>query len=136
LLTPRWLAVHLAVLVLVAAFLGLGWWQVNRAREGNVLSYGYAVQWPVFAAFVVWIWIVEMRKAAGGPAEEPQEQGVRSDQPAPVRRRRTRNEAAYDDSADPALRAYNHYLAWLNEHPHLTPADYPGLPEPATKENS
>ena len=43
-------------------------------------------------------------------------------------RSRMRNEAAYDDHDDPALAAYNHYLAWLNANPDRTPADYPGLP--------
>jgi hypothetical protein len=42
--------------------------------------------------------------------------------------RAARREAAYDDSDDPALAAYNHYLAWLNEHPNATPAQYPGIP--------
>jgi DNA-binding transcriptional regulator of glucitol operon len=135
LLSPRWVAVHLAALVLVAAFLSLGWWQVNRAAAGNLLSFGYALEWPLFAGFVVWIWIVEMRKALRAAAT-PEQEGhlvrsgepdVGSDQPAPPRRARARNAAAYDDSDDPQLAAYNHYLAWLNAHPHLTPADYPGM---------
>lgn len=32
-LTPRWLALHALVLVLLAAFAGLGHWQLDRARE-------------------------------------------------------------------------------------------------------
>jgi hypothetical protein len=148
LLTPRWIAVHLGVLVIVAGFLGLGWWQVTRARGGNALSYGYAVEWPVFAAFVVWVWIVEMRKVLrAGPASDDVDRGrsvVVDDQtttPSPrstekEQRRRARSAAAYDDSDDPALAAYNHYLSWLNAHPHATAADYPGMPAPATKESS
>lgn len=136
LLTPRWIAVHVAVLVLVAGFLGLGWWQISRAREGNLLSFGYAVEWPVFAGFVIWFWIVEMRKVRG-QQPGPQEQDVRSGEPAPTRPRRPRDERAYDDSDDPALHAYNHYLAWLSANPRRSPAAYPGLPDPApaTKEN-
>lgn len=144
---------HGLALVFVTACLLLGRWQIGRAAEGNLLSYGYAIQWPAFAAFAVWVWIAEMRKAlrnaeaADGqsdsaapgpdaaapdapaptaPAPTPSAQTVRS-QPAWARRR-PRNEAAYDDSDDPALAAYNHYLAWLNAHPHASPADYPGPP--------
>ena len=44
----------------------------------------------------------------------------------PDSRPRARNEAAYDDSDDHELAAYNHYLAWLNAHPQASLADYPG----------
>jgi hypothetical protein len=172
LLTPRWIAVHVAVVVLVAAFLALGWWQLGRAASGNLLSYGYTIQWPAFAAFVVWVWITEMRKAvrsaaaadpsvsadsslsadssvsadpavsadpsvSAGPAaaagrgadhDQRVARSGGSSEPVVIRRRRPRNEAAYDDSDDPQLAAYNHYLAWLNEHPYASPADYPGPP--------
>jgi hypothetical protein len=143
LLTPRWLLVHAAVVVLVIGFLLLGWWQVTRAAQGNLLSFGYAVEWPVFAGFVIFVWIREMRRlrrpqgepsrgeadAGDVPPERPQEQDVRFT-PAPARalaRRPRRSEAAYDDSDDPELAAYNHYLAWRNAHPHATQADYPGM---------
>ncbi len=142
LLTPGWIVAHVGMLVVVAAFLALGWWQVNRAADGNLLSFGYAFEWPAFAAFVIWVWIVEMRKAVRRAAEgepdepseakaQPQEQTVRSDPPAPSRRGRSRNQTAYDDTDDPELAAYNHYLAWINANPHRSPADYPGLPDTA-----
>jgi DNA-binding transcriptional regulator of glucitol operon len=142
LLTPGWIVAHVGMLVVVAAFLALGWWQVNRAADGNLLSFGYAFEWPAFAAFVIWVWIVEMRKAVRRAAEgepddpaeaepKPQEQTVRSDPPAPSRRGRSRNQAAYDDTDDPELAAYNHYLAWINANPHRSSADYPGLPDTA-----
>jgi DNA-binding transcriptional regulator of glucitol operon len=134
LLSPRWVLVHLAVLVLVLGFLALGWWQVNRAAEGNLLSYGYAIEWPVFAVFVVVVWVVEMRKAVRADGLEPEATAVPQDVPA--RPQRARNEAAYDDSADPQLAAYNHYLAWLNAHPYASKADYPGMTDSITKENS
>jgi hypothetical protein len=132
--------VHVGVLVLVTGFLGLGWWQITRAAAGNLLSFGYAVEWPVFAGFVIWVWIVEMRKAVRASATEATQasgaddgqvgsvrEQVRAEAPPAIRRRRPRNEAAYDDSDDPELAAYNHYLAWRNAHPHLTAADYPGV---------
>ena len=73
--TPAWITRHLVTLVLVAAFLGLGWWQISRAAAGNALSWAYAVEWPVFAGFVIFIWVREARHAlredredAPGPA--------------------------------------------------------------------
>jgi hypothetical protein len=137
LFTARWVAVHFGVLLLVAAFLGLAWWQITRAAQGNALSFGYAIEWPVFAAFVVAVWIVEMRKVVREQTTEAQvmtaqSEDVRpeSEPVVPARRRRPRNEAAYDDSDDPQLAAYNHYLGWLNAHPYASPADYPGTPAP------
>src|SRR5690349_5736064 len=49
------------MLGLVTAFLALGWWQLSRARAGNLLSFAYAVEWPVFAAFVIFVWVKEIR---------------------------------------------------------------------------
>jgi hypothetical protein len=131
--------VHVGVVVLVAAFLALGWWQVGRAASGNLLSFGYAIQWPAFAAFIVWVWIVEMRKAlrSRAAAADGVDLGLSSvvdDQstvlsPRSSGPKRRRNEVAYDDSDDPELAAYNHYLAWRAAHPYAPPADYPGLPQ-------
>jgi hypothetical protein len=135
LLTPAWIAVHVGLVLAVATFGVLAWWQIGRAADGNLLSYGYAFEWPAFAAFTIWVWSVEVRKAlrAARAQTVPTPQAEPADQSAPAPRRRRRNETAYDDSDDPELAAYNHYLAWFNANPHLTPADYPGLP---AKENS
>ena len=151
-MTWRWVLVHLAAVLLVAGFLLLGWWQITRAASGNALSFGYAIEWPVFAGFVIFVWFREVRKvvraeaAASGappvpvdgvPADAALMDAVAADAvpeqtaPArpPTRRRRPRNEAAYDDRDDPDLAAYNHYLAWLNANPGRTPAQYPGMEE-------
>jgi hypothetical protein len=125
LLTRRWILVHLSAVVLVVSFLLLCWWQVDRARGGNLLSYGYAIEWPAFAAFVVYVWIKEVRaelRRAGPSAPAPE--------PRPVIRasagRAGRLSAAYDDTGDDELAAYNRYLAWLNANPGASPAQYPG----------
>jgi hypothetical protein len=55
--------VHAVALILVIAFLWLGWWQLGRAEQGNALSFGYACEWPAFAAFVVFVWVRELRLA-------------------------------------------------------------------------
>jgi hypothetical protein len=46
--TPRALLLHLAFLVIAAGCLTAGWWQVQRAMQGNMLSYLYSVEWPAF----------------------------------------------------------------------------------------
>jgi hypothetical protein len=120
--TPKWVLVHVAVVVMVIVFLRLGWWQITRAADGNLLSFGYALQWPAFAVFVVFVWIKEMRGARrGGAAPEAPEPSTR---PEPART--VHAGPAYDDEGDEALAAYNRYLAWLNAHPGASPRDYPG----------
>ena len=117
-LTPRWLARHAALVVLVAAFLALGWWQIGRARQGNLLSYGYAVEWPLFAAFVVFVWGREVRDELRAAPPPPRASAVPEDlrievpvrAPAPV-------------EEDVATREYNEYLAWLAAHPEARPGD-------------
>ncbi|MFF3855223.1 hypothetical protein [Micromonospora sp. NPDC002575] len=136
--TPAWIARHVAMVVLVVGFLGLGWWQITRAAEGNALSWGYAVEWPIFAAFVLFVWWRELRHTLRSvPGDEPAGPATAdrvaaatpSATPAGVRRpvRVSRAPAAPDDGADDAdLAAYNRYLAWLNANPGARPGDYPG----------
>ncbi|MET8838432.1 hypothetical protein ABZV78_31650, partial [Micromonospora sp. NPDC004540] len=69
--TPAWIARHVAMVVLVVGFLGLGWWQVTRAADGNTLSFGYAIEWPVFAGFVVFVWWRELRHTLRATREQP-----------------------------------------------------------------
>ena len=117
LLTPRWLLGHVLVWAGVAAFLALGWWQAGRAAEGNMLSWAYTFEWPLFAIFLVYLWIREMRLALGrGPVEKP-----RPDKRGPVV---TRREPEIVDGDDPKLAEYNRMLAWLSEHPEARPSDY------------
>ena len=132
-LAPRWLARHALMIGLVAAFLALGWWQVSRARDGNMLSYAYAVEWPVFAAFVVFVWVKEIRAELGrGPvAPDPTPTvGVPAelaDLPGYVPFHApavTPHSPAGGDERDPELVAYNRYLEWLADNPGRRPADY------------
>jgi len=122
LLTPAWILRHVVALVLVLAFLGLGWWQYTRATGGNALSWGYAFQWPLFAAFVVFLWWREVRLATRAPAPEAEPAPVEQEIGRPIRVP-ARSAPAADD---PELAAYNDYLAWLNAHPGARPSDYPG----------
>lgn len=70
--TRAWLIKHFIAAFLVLLFLALGWWQVGRAADGNSLSYAYALEWPLFAAFVVLLWWREVKHTLHGPQEEKQ----------------------------------------------------------------
>ncbi|GIH11958.1 hypothetical protein [Rugosimonospora africana] len=124
-LSPRWIARHVAMVVLVGTFLALGWWQIGRAAGGNALSYGYAFEWPVFALFVIFVWYREIRGELGDPtARAPakiREPVLRATLPVPSRPVVAADPA---EAADPELNEYNEYLAWLNAHPDAKPADY------------
>lgn len=118
LLAPRWVALHLLTLVLVVAFVRLGWWQLTRATGGNALSIGYAFEWPAFAVFTaaVWLWLCRdtVRKEREGepapdvgpsPARVPDDLVLPAAPPPPP-----------DDSdGDPQLAAYNRMLSALQE---------------------
>ncbi|MET7878706.1 hypothetical protein [Micromonospora profundi] len=143
--TPAWIARHVAMVVLVVSFLGLGWWQISRATAGNSISWGYAVEWPVFAGFVVYVWWREVRlarRSAEATAESPADAadpaadataaestpaattGSRPAVRRPVRVSRVPATAPPAEDAD--LAAYNDYLSWLNANPGARPGDYPG----------
>ncbi|HEY5245210.1 MAG TPA: hypothetical protein VIJ60_06040, partial [Acidimicrobiales bacterium] len=55
-LTPRAIAMHVTLLVVVPTFAGLFWWQVQRVRQGNTLSWAYVFEWPFFAGYAVYMW--------------------------------------------------------------------------------
>ncbi len=134
-LSPRWLAFHLLVLVLVAVFCALGWWQLRRAAEGNALSFGYALEWPAFAAFTVFVWYRTVRDTvrpplakphaeqhadphagphAGPPTEPPAGRSQEAAFTVPVLPARPAPAAVPEDE-DSELAAYNRYLASLAE---------------------
>ncbi|SFH31801.1 hypothetical protein SAMN05421678_115136 [Actinopolymorpha cephalotaxi] len=58
LLSWQWVAFTLVVVLAVAAFLFLAWWQLGRfeSRAGDWQNFGYALQWPFFAVFTVYVW--------------------------------------------------------------------------------
>ncbi|RVW03783.1 transcriptional regulator [Rhodococcus spongiicola] len=119
----------LIVLVVVAAggCLALGWWQWTRFESvgGNGQNLGYALQWPLFAAFVIYAYrrFVQLeddreQDDADGPAA-----GAATDQPTDVpegllpERPKVESVTTAEDLEDPEARQmleYNDYLAELS----------------------
>ncbi len=55
-LSGRAVSLHVAVLVFVPGCAVAAWWQVNRAQDGNQLSFFYSVMWPVFGILGLYFW--------------------------------------------------------------------------------
>ena len=102
------------MLVVVASVgcLALGWWQWTRfeAVGGTGQNLGYALQWPLFAAFVVYAYrrFVQLEEGMDGPPAEPE--GPRE---LPVGLLPQRPAARAPDDMDSATAEYNQYLAEL-----------------------
>lgn len=118
LLTPRWLAFTALVIVATVAFCWLGWWQWERYREvgGSLQNLAYTVQWPVFAAFGVYLWWRMLRDSARGEPEPDPEAVEAAALIEAERERRVGNAVvlARDARIDDELMAYNRYLAALD----------------------
>ena len=100
-LTGRAIKLHLAALVVICACLALGWWQLHRALDDhNRLSWGYTFEWPLFAAYAVWVWwrLLHQEPEFTPPEASGPEQPVSSE----------------DEEAERELEAYNAYLANLH----------------------
>ncbi|WP_344679858.1 hypothetical protein [Saccharopolyspora taberi] len=123
LLTPRWLGLHTLFLAATIATGFLARWQWDRAHEagGSAQNLGYALMWPLFGAFTVFLWVRVARMHKGT------DRAVRSEPETPVVSEVTAREQArkrplvpppappVDADEDPELAAYNRYLAELDE---------------------
>jgi hypothetical protein len=69
LITPRWLAWHVFVILSVLAMLWLGGWQLHRAESGNSLSWAYTFEWPLFAIFAAYFWVKTIRDEVCTPGQ-------------------------------------------------------------------
>ena len=76
---------HAAGLTAVAGSLAAGWFELTRALAGNSLSWSYTVEWPLIAAYVLYIWARVARERsqsahaqpdAREPAAEPADAGL------------------------------------------------------------
>ncbi|GLZ80170.1 hypothetical protein Afil01_49770 [Actinorhabdospora filicis] len=119
--TRRWIFAHTALVVVLAAFAWLAWWQIGRAAGGNALSWAYAFEWPLFGLCAIALWIREIRQELrkNGPLARPEDPPMES----PFETKATYARPA---SGDDELSAYNEYLAWMNENPDRRASDYPG----------
>lgn len=130
LLTPRWLLLHALFVVATVATGFLAVWQWDRAHEagGSFQNLGYALQWPLFGVFTIFLWLrlmgmeVHRDRDEAEPDAAVQEEaaGPKAAEEAPPAVRRKRPlvpppAPPVDAGDDPELAAYNQYLAELNE---------------------
>jgi len=99
------LLLHLGFLAVASLCLVAGWWQVDRARAGNMISYGYAVEWPVFAGVAGFFWWQLIHDHPKNPAGGAPQAHAAPDPSGGPRRRR--------DEESPQLQAYNDSLSAL-----------------------
>ncbi|GAB3277131.1 hypothetical protein [Parasphingorhabdus pacifica] len=124
LLTPKWLLLHALFLAAVITTGLLAWWQWGRANDagGSFQNLGYALQWPLFGAFTLFLWqrVVRMGMEERAEGDEPRPEEEAAPEGPGRHSVRTRPlvpppaEPVTDDE-DPELAAYNKYLAELNE---------------------
>lgn len=112
--TRRALVATIGVVVWVPACLAAAWWQVHVALAGDSLGWVYSIEWPIFAAFGIYLWWFLIH-------DDPSEASRR-------RLLRRAHAAGADVKLDPAqrrapeveddeLRAYNDFLATLRSSP-------------------
>ena len=111
-LTPRWLGWHVLTVAAVVVLARTGLWQWDKGGgDGRAWQhYGYAVQWWLFAAFAVFLWVklvldeLDPSRVEGRGQDDPTlPQVVQPTAPAPT------------EDEDDELAAYNRHLAWLAE---------------------
>jgi len=113
----RAMRLHAVILVVVPAFLALCLWQLSRALGGNELSWAYVFEWPLFAAYAVYMWwrfVHERPEGAVATVDGTADVDARPhDDPAAAAHRAEEAERRADEDAE--LSAYNEYLAQLAE---------------------
>ena len=113
--TPRWLGLHVLLLVSLVVLGQIGMWQLEKARDGgDWQNYGYAVQWWLFAGFAVFLWAkLVLDELHPGRAEARRElaEAELADLPALMQPQAP----APTDDEDDELAAYNRRLAALAE---------------------
>ncbi|GGK69892.1 transcriptional regulator [Nocardia camponoti] len=125
----------LIALVVVAALgcLALGWWQWQRfeSATGTGQNLGYALQWPLFAAFAIFAYVrfvrLEREADPDSPAQ-PVAEKREAPREIPADFLPERPKVAVED--DPETVAYNQYLASLHAEDIKAQVDSAGLRAP------
>jgi len=119
-LSARAVSLHAAAIVFVSGCAIAAWWQVNRAQDGNQLSFLYSVMWPVFGVLAVCFWWMLIHTdydtvgLKGMRRQNQQDQpAVPTDMPVTVRSTELESGAGPGSEEDPELAAYNARLAQL-----------------------
>ncbi len=120
--TRKAILLHCILAVCVPGFVALFWWQVQRVREGNGLSWAYVFEWPFFTGYAIYLWwrlvheqdeVPTTPAGAGGGADRAapaaDDASAATETPAPPG-----PVVATDADEDEELAAYNRYLAELN----------------------
>jgi DNA-binding transcriptional regulator of glucitol operon len=71
-LAPRWLVFHLVVWVVAVTMVLLGRWQLDVSNRKHFYwqNFGYAIQWWLFTAFALFVWIRVMQHRVHPPEEK------------------------------------------------------------------
>jgi DNA-binding transcriptional regulator of glucitol operon len=112
----RAIKLHVVILIVVPAFLALCLWQVSRALGGNSLSWAYVFEWPLFAAYAIYMWwrFVHEEAQDGSPGDTAAaDPGGQTTAAAPSAAPPPETPEELKEDAD--LAAYNDYLAQLAE---------------------
>ncbi|MDQ3886904.1 MAG: hypothetical protein M3308_07850 [Actinomycetota bacterium] len=130
LLSPKWWVGHVLVVLAAVVFVALGRWQYDRSQsaDGDFQNLGYALQWPLFAVFVVIAWWrvlrLEQRRLEQDRLEQDRPEQDRFEQdrdhslsptpePSPPLPPAPHGQPVQEDDPDDELAAYNAHLAWL-----------------------
>ena len=128
-LSRRALKLHVVILIVVPAFLALCLWQISRALGGNSLSWAYVFEWPIFAAYAIYMWwrfVHEAAEDASPPATAGADPGGRTVSDSAITLPTTAATAPPPEgkkeevAEDAELAAYNDYLAQLAERDQAT----------------
>ena len=116
-LSPRALRLHAVILVVLPGFAALCAWQVDRALNGNELSWAYVFEWPIFGCYAIYMWWRLVHEApepeaatSGNGAGPVAAEGALNGMGTPSS---VTPEPVAEESDDEALDAYNRYLAEL-----------------------
>jgi DNA-binding transcriptional regulator of glucitol operon len=112
----RAVKLHIVILIVVPAFAALCLWQISRALGGNSLSWAYVFEWPLFAAYAVYMWWRFVHEA---PAAETPSDTAAPDSGGKAVATDTSDQAEAETPQelreDAEMAAYNDYLAQLAE---------------------